>query len=725
MNKSNLKTYKIRIFDYNFNQLRGGFQIQFNQDSTYQELKNHIIEKFPDILNKDFILSVNGYNPQLNSKIHKSTELITMIQENNEPVIDTNKLPMNDDNINDEEINESSSDDGYGTLLGDLLKQGKNDNLGKKRERLNSFEEQDNLIKFNEDFEIISDFAPTNNELYNIFFNAEPLLYNTKKRIKRIINPEKIIKQNNLQRNFLDIEYLTVQSIKDDEIIYNEEKNYTQDEEIIRRKVIDEVNKDIIQKDFLNEYYKEETKKEAIEEIKEVTKEEEISEDNIIKEEEISENNIIKEEEINEDNIIKEEISEVNNKITKKENIIKKNNKSLIKYNLDNHKFNIKQILLEFYNNTSFPTFEERIKYAEIINYLSHYQPERKQKKINFVFDLDNTLIHGILLNNKKNLKLNTDNYYINENLEIKDAVFLFFFHIRNGIEELFEEIKDIGNLYIYTLAVLPYALKIKNKIEQLCNITFIRMNCNEGSTKLKFLENLDINIDKTLVLDDSPNVWNGDPKVFNVIPSKCYYNETIMNNAKQSYTNEVRSNITNEFRRYFFYNIVEEGNDWLDNKLEKGYLESDTQKYYYIETENSKKNQLEYIGKVYKTVYNILEFGDYRAMVAVKMIKTILFAGMIFDLDYYKGNDIVYNILKKMIFTCGGEEYKKNSNIRNNAEFICICNKNLLQQVNKKYIMEKSNTYNQFYIVDESYVFDCNFCITKFSPLEYQLNPS
>ncbi len=101
--------------------------------------------------------------------------------------------------------------------------------------------------------------------------------------------------------------------------------------------------------------------------------------------------------------------------------------------------------------------------------------------------------------------------------------------------------------------------------------------------------------------------------------------------------------------------------------------------------------------------------------MVAVKMIKTILFAGMIFDLDYYKGNDIVYNILKKMIFTCGGEEYKKNSNIRNNAEFICICNKNLLQQVNKKYIMEKSNTYNQFYIVDESYVFDCNFCITKF----------
>ena len=270
MNKSNLKTYKIRIFDYNFNQLIEGFQIQFNQDSTYQELKNHIIEKCPDILNKDYILSVNGYNPQLNSKIHKNTELITMIQENNESIIDTNKLPMNDDNINDEEVNESSSDEGYGILLGDLLKQGKNDNLGKKRERLNSFEEQDNLIKFNEDFEIISDFAPTNNELYNIFFNTEPLLYNTKKRIKRIINPEKIIKQNNLQRNFLDIEYLTVQSIKDDEIIYNEEKNYTQDEEIIRRKVIDEVNKDIIQKDFQNEYYKEETKKEAIEEIKEI-----------------------------------------------------------------------------------------------------------------------------------------------------------------------------------------------------------------------------------------------------------------------------------------------------------------------------------------------------------------------------------------------------------------------------------------------------------------------
>jgi hypothetical protein len=199
---------------------------------------------------------------------------------------------------------------------------------------------------------------------------------------------------------------------------------------------------------------------------------------------------------------------------------------------------------------------------------------------------------------------------------------------------------------------------------------------------------------------------------------------------AKQSYSKKIkRKDKKMEFSRYLFFNYINEGEDWLNNQLEKvkdcAFNNLENKQYYYIENENSQKNQLEYIGKVYKTVYNILEFGDYNAMVAVKMIKTILFAGMIFDLDYYKGNDIVYNILKKMIFTCGGEEYKKNSNIRNNAEFICICNKNLLQQVNKKYIMEKSNTYNQFYIVDESYVFDCNFCITKFSPLEYQLNPS
>ena len=774
MQESNLKTYKIRILDYNFNELTTGFQIEFDQDSTYQELKNYIIEKFPDILDKDYILSINGYNPELTSKIDKKTQIITLIQENNEPIIDINKLPMNDHNEEEDEESENSFDDGFGILLGDLLKKGKNDNLGKKRERENSFEEQENLIKFNEDFEIISDFAPSNNELFNIFFNDEPLSYNTNKRLKKIINPEKIIQQNNLNRNYLDIEYLTVQSIKNDEIEFNEKKDYTQEEEIIRRKIINEDKKDIIQKDLKNldckeerkeveineeigERKEEEIKEKKIEEETKIEEKQEISEENIIKEEikeenikkeEIKEENIkkedikeeniikkdikeenIKNEDIKEENIIKEDIKEKNNKITKNENIIKKHNKSIIKNYLDNNKYNIKQILLDFYNYTSFPNFEERIKYAKIINYLKNYRSEnRKQKKINFVFDLDNTLIYGTLLNNQNNLKLKINNNYIYEKLEIHDTVFIFYFHIRNGIEKLFEEIKDIGNFYIYTLAVLPYALKIKSKIEQLCNITFIRMNCNEGSAQLKFLDSLEINPMNTLILDDTPIVWNGDAKVFNVIPSKWYYNENIMKIAKQSYSKKIKRNDKKmEFSRYLFFNYINEGEDWLNNQLEKvkdcAFNNLENKQYYYIENENSQKNQLEYIGKVYKTVYNILEFGDYNAMVAVKMIKTVLFAGMIFDLDYYKDNDNQYDILKKMIIICGGEEYKENTNIINNVEFVYICNKNNLYKVDNKYIEETRKIYKQFYIVDESYVFDCNFCITKFSPLEYQLN--
>ena len=301
MQESNLKTYKIRILDYNFNELTTGFQIEFDQDSTYQELKNYIIEKFPDILDKDYILSINGYNPELTSKIDKKTQIITMIQENNEPIIDINKLPMNDHNEEEDEESENSFDDGFGILLGDLLKKGKNDNLGKKRERENSFEGQENLIKFNEDFEIISDFAPSNNELFNIFFNDEPLSYNTNKRLKKIINPEKIIQQNNLNRNYLDIEYLTVQSIKNDEIESNEKKDYTQEEEIIRRKIINEDKKDIIQKDLKNLDCKEERKEVEINEEIGERKEEEIKEKKIEEETKIKEK-----QEISEENIIKE-----------------------------------------------------------------------------------------------------------------------------------------------------------------------------------------------------------------------------------------------------------------------------------------------------------------------------------------------------------------------------------------------------------------------------------
>ena len=52
----------------------------------------------------------------------------------------------------------------------------------------------------------------------------------------------------------------------------------------------------------------------------------------------------------------------------------------------------IKNHFIEFYN-LKHPNYKQRLKYAKLIYQISQLCPQRKEKKLNFVFDLDRTLI--------------------------------------------------------------------------------------------------------------------------------------------------------------------------------------------------------------------------------------------------------------------------------------------------------------------------------------------
>ena len=196
---------------------------------TFSELKEDIIKQDPQNFKNDDIIEINGYVPPLEKIIPRNINIIKFIQNNeNENYNDNNNIEQNEENENEnkeeEEEEEEEESDDSGKPLNYLLEkvEKKNQNiLNKKRNRNEN--SKSNMIELDENFQIISDFAPTRKELYNKLFIkdfSENLDYNKNKRI--YFNPEKYAKVNNLKQYFFDGEEL-IDTIVDNDNKFNEE----------------------------------------------------------------------------------------------------------------------------------------------------------------------------------------------------------------------------------------------------------------------------------------------------------------------------------------------------------------------------------------------------------------------------------------------------------------------------------------------------------------------
>ena len=105
-------------------------------------------------------------------------------------------------------------------------------------------------------------------------------------------------------------------------------------------------------------------------------------------------------------------------------------------------------------------------------------------------------------------------------------------------------------------------------------------------------------------------------------------------------------------------------------------------------------------------------------------MIKMVIFAGMIFNIDFYVQNQEHYDILFQLITVCGGEiDNHKDTYLKYYDEYIFVCDGNLNSNQLRNDIEKIKKKYHNFFLVNESYIFDCNYCITKFSPQEYEIS--
>ena len=260
-----------------------------------------------------------------------------------------------------EKEEEEEEDELTNGLLSNLLNKAEKKNknvINKKRNRNEAL--MNNVIELNENYEIISNFAPTTKELIEKLFSkdfSEDLDYNKNKK-KLYFNPEEYAKKNNLNQFFFDGEEL-INSVVE---IINEENK-----ELMNNKIKNQKDNLIIEKKTDNELCKNnnliEIKKEKEKKKKpffEIKKENEIKSENLKNEVKKDINiNEIKKEELFDKNVIdnKKEIEEE-----------EEEEKGLEFYDLygDINREGIKMYLLKFYN-LKHPNYKERIKYGKLM----------------------------------------------------------------------------------------------------------------------------------------------------------------------------------------------------------------------------------------------------------------------------------------------------------------------------------------------------------------------
>ncbi len=281
--------------------------------------------------------------------------------ENNFFIVQNEEKENLEEEEKEKEKEEEEEDELTNALLSNLLNKAEKKNknvINKKRNRNEAL--MNNVIELNENYEIISNFAPTTKELIEKLFSkdfSEDLNYN-KNKTKVYFNPEEYAKKNNLNQFFFDGEEL-INSVVEN---INEESK-----ELINNKIKNQKENLIIEKKTDNELCKNNN-------LIEIKKEKEIEQE------------------------IKEELFEKNEIDNKNE--IEEEEKGFELYDLcgDINREGIKNYVLEFYNLKHL-NYKERIKYGKLINQISQLCPKRKEKKLNFVIDLDFTLKCATALN--------------------------------------------------------------------------------------------------------------------------------------------------------------------------------------------------------------------------------------------------------------------------------------------------------------------------------------
>ena len=359
-----------------------------------------------------------------------------------------------------------------------------------------------------------------------------------------------------------------------------------------------------------------------------------------------------------------------------------------------------------------------------------------KGKKLEIIFDLDNTLIFSFI----KSFSKEEIEDMINNNKEKKMYFFSFknknqsiysSFIIREGIQEFIDFTKEFCNYHIRTLAQKPYARKVVEKLEKNFGIKFDKIIMRDGRIRkeryVKSIQEFDnkkkINNDNTIIFDDSVLVWVDD--LSNVIPSKKFFDKLFGISCVEQNKEKINdfNGILKSHGRFCYHSFSKKELNIKNQSTTKipecpFYLfKQQGDKYYYDiyngEYFGSDKKQFIYMKNVVKVIYYFIYHDNVPLYEAIKLIRFNTLYGKFFYLKYVINSR--KKILCDIIKVCGGEIIEPDDDDSINfkmKKIFLVCSVNKYENERNNIINEVSNNEN-YILVNEKFILDCYYFMT------------
>ena len=362
-----------------------------------------------------------------------------------------------------------------------------------------------------------------------------------------------------------------------------------------------------------------------------------------------------------------------------------------------------------------------------------------KGKKLEIIFDLDNTLVFTFIKSNSKesldimaeieknNPKKKIFSFSLRNNNKLMYSCLVF----REEIYDFVNYIKEFCNFHVRTLANKNYTEKIIEKLEENLGIKFNGIIARDDSTPNKLnksigeFRNKNINNSNTIIFDDSINVWN-ENDLGNVIQSKYFFDKEfgvteIQNLKTNSETENLFTTLSNTHNKLFYNSFTPGEICWRKQNIIRAvkcpfyqYKEQGEKFYFdFYNTEylGDKKCQFIYMKDVVKIIYYMIFHDKVPLSEAIKLIRLNIFYEKHFYLKYVSSEG--KNILSNIIQICGGEIVEPDDSISYKMSNIyLVCSMNIYEKERNTILNEVQNN-KKFIIVNEKFILNCYYFMT------------
>lgn len=349
-------------------------------------------------------------------------------------------------------------------------------------------------------------------------------------------------------------------------------------------------------------------------------------------------------------------------------------------------------------------TKAEKNKVKSIFTSIQNTPLPRSNYRINIVLDLDNTVLFSQLVMNNSDIDdKDVLTYCLMNHSNIIKGKFVF----RPGLKEFFDATKDFADYYVYSLGIENYVKCLVEELENKFSIRIKRMMWrNDSLGNFKYLEFLNIDSKKTIIIDDQNGPWkmptNSNNHSIRILNSYRYLNAFYLNHCISLFN----------FQDFGTLNYTNLSNSLftLEPKTNicKPLPTDNTNIPFYIEHEFSPKHQFDYFGNVFKQIYKCAVIGKFQPILSLAITRYCTLMNNVFCLGFCIHN---YNELRDMVISCGGEI--TDDKFDPNLTHFVVDRSGYSLFINDDKKMNGKLSKNKF-VVNPKYIFDCFYLVDK-----------